>query len=391
VPVVAAVLVLLCAVWFVQAGLVLKRLSEIRTLVKLHPADPASWPKVSAIVPGRDEAATIGAALGTRLDDDYPNLELVVVDDRSTDATPRIIARLTDRDPRVTPVRIDELPPGWLGKLNALEIGTRAATGEWLLISDADIHLEPGTLRKAVAFCEEDGCDFLALVPEFRSKSFAVNVLWSTFVRILAMALTPAGVRDPESKASAGSGSFMLMRRSAYAASPGFEYLRMETADDMALGRIIKQAGGRCEFMNGRDAAWLPSYGSIAEFLRGVEKNGASLAGTPFAAVAAGMVLAGLVEYSPLLTLAAGLATNTPWLAVLGAVATLVATTANVAALYVNTGTFVPALLWPLGWLGMAWGVTRAVWLVHRRGGVVWRDTFYPTAEILAGQRYKLA
>ncbi len=388
--VVATLLAVLCGVWFLQAGLVFKRLSELLTLVDLDPSDPAVWPRVSAIVPGRDEAASIGAALATRLADDYPDLELVVVDDRSTDATPQIIERLAAEDPRVVPLRIDVVPDGWLGKLNALEQGTLAATGEWLLISDADIHFERGTLRKAVAFCEEQGRDFLALVPEFRSESFAVNVLWATFIRILAMSLAPAGIRDPESSASAGSGSFMLIRRSAYDASPGFEYLRMETADDMALGMIIKQSGGRCEFMNGRDAAWLPSYPSVAAFMRGVEKNGSSMAGTPFALVAAGMLLAGLVEYSPLITLAVGLATQTGWLTALGALTALVATTAAVGALWTNTHTFVPALLWPLGWLGMAAGVTRAAWLVHRRGGVVWRDTFYSTEEVLAGQRYKL-
>ncbi len=390
VTVLIGVLTLLCAVWFLQAGVVFKRLSELHTLVDLEPADPAEWPRISAIVPGRDEAASIGTALATRLADDYPELELVVVDDRSTDATPQIIARLAAEDPRVVPIRIDEVPPGWLGKLNALEQGTHAATGEWLLISDADIHFERGTLRKAVAFCEEQGRDFLALVPEFRSQSFAVNVIWATFIRILAMSLSPAAIRDPESSASAGSGSFMLMRRSAYDASPGFEYLRMETADDMALGMIIKQSGGRCEFMNGRDAAWLPSYPSLAAFMRGVEKNGSSLAGTPFPLVAVGMVLAGLVEYSPLIALAAGLATQTGWLTALGVVTTLVATATAVSALWVNTHTFVPALFWPLGWLGMAAGVTRSAWLVHTRGGVMWRDTFYSTEEVLAGQRYKL-
>lgn len=384
------ILAVLCGVWFLQAGLVSKRLSELLTLVDLDPADPAVWPRVSAIVPGRDEAASIGAALATRLDDDYPDLELVVVDDRSTDATPEIIAHMAAEDSRVVPIRVVEVPAGWLGKLNALEQGTHAATGEWLLISDADIHFERGTLRKAVAFCEEQGRDFLALVPEFRSGSFAVNVLWATFIRILAMSLSPAGIRDPESSASAGSGSFMLMRRSAYDASPGFEYLRMETADDMALGMIIKQSGGRCEFMNGRNAAWLPSYPSLAAFMRGVEKNGSSLAGTPLPLVFSGMVLAGLVEYSPLITLGVGLATQTGWLTALGAVTTVVATATAVGALWANTHTFIPGLLWPVGWLGIATGVTRAAWLVHRRGGVEWRDTFYSTEEILDGQRYKL-
>lgn len=383
------VLAALCIVWFLQAGLVFKHLAEIRTLTELPVTEPITWPRVSTIVPARDEAASIGTALQTRLDDDYPDLELIVVDDRSTDDTPAIVAGIAARDPRVVALRVNELPEGWLGKLNALEQGTHAVTGEWLLISDADIHLEPGTLRRAVAFCESSGCDFIALVPEFRSRSFAVNVLWSTFVRILIMAFSPAAIRNPNSKAGMGSGSFMLMRKSAYDTTPGFEHIRMETGDDVALGVMLKQSGARCEFMNGRGAAWLPSYGNMREFLRGIEKNGATFASTPFPLFAAGTLFAGLLEYSPLIALALGVVSGTPWLALLGGVATVVATAANVASLHVGTRTYVPALLWPVGWLGMATGVLRSVWLAHRRGGVEWRGTFYPTDELVRGQRFK--
>jgi len=386
------VLATLCALWFVQAALTITHLIEIRTLARLSPPEPRSWPRVSTIVPARNEARSIAAALETRLTDDYPDLELVVVDDRSNDETPRIVATLAGRDRRLRVIRLDELPEGWLGKLNALEHGVREATGPWLLISDADIHLERGTLRRAVAHCEAEGLDFLALVPEFRSRSIAVNVLWSTFIRVLAMALSPAGVRNPRSKVAAGSGSFMLVRRSVYSASPGFEHLRMETGDDMAFGAMIKRAGGRCDFMNGRDAAWLPSYASIREFYAGVEKNGGTFAGTPFPLVLAVIVAAGILEYSPLLALGVGYATDTGWLALLGGLTTVVATGTACAACQVNTGGIAPALLWPLGWLGMASGVARAALLARKRGGVDWRGTFYfyTTEQLDHGRRFKL-
>ena len=384
------VLAALCVLWFVQALLTIIHLTEIRTLVRLSPPEPPSWPRVSTIVPACNEARAIAAGLETRLTDDYPDLELVVVDDRSTDETPHIVATLADRDERLRVVRIDELPDGWLGKLNALEHGVRKATGPWLLFSDADIHLERGTLRRAVAYCEAEGLDFLALVPEFRSRSIAVNVVWSTFVRVLAMALSPAGVRNPRSKVAAGSGSFMLVRRSIYDASPGFEHLRMETGDDMAFGAMIKRAGGRCDFMSGRDAAWLPGYASLREFYVGIEKNGGTFAGTPFPLVLAVIFFAGILEYSPLIALGVGLATGTGWLALLGALTTVVATATACAAYRVNTGTLAPALLWPLGWLGMASGVARAARLARERGGVDWRGTFYTTEELNRGRRFNL-
>lgn len=383
------VLALLCAIWFAQAWMVFLHLIEMRTLLSLPYHPPAEWPRVTTIVPARDEAESIGAALRTRLDDDYPDLELVVVDDRSVDDTPRIIAELAASDRRVVPIRVEQLPDGWLGKLNALEQGVRAATGDWLLLSDADIHLEPGTLRRAVAFCESTGCDFIALVPEFRSRSFAVNVAWSVFLRILIMVFSPAAIRDPGNKMGMGSGSFMLVRRSTYDATEGFEHIRMETGDDVAFGMMVKHTGARCEFMNGRGAAWLPSYPSMRAFMRGIEKNGATFAGTPFILFALGTLVAGLVEFSPLIALAVALTRGPAWLAWLGAATLVVATAANVASLHVGTRTYVPALLWPLGWLVMAGGVLRSIWLAKRRGGVMWRGTFYRNDELADGQRFK--
>ena len=110
--------------------------------------EPARWPRVSLIVPARDEARDLERAVRTRLTDDYPNLQVILVDDRSTDGTGAIADRLAADDPRVKVVHVTELPAGWLGKLNALHRGVAEADGEWLLFSDADIEFAPGTLRR---------------------------------------------------------------------------------------------------------------------------------------------------------------------------------------------------------------------------------------------------
>lgn len=387
---VAITLALLCAVWLLQTAIVFKHLAELRTLSELNPPSPKTWPRVSAVIPSRNEVDELPAALASRLSDGYPDLELVVVDDRSTDETPAVLARIAASDTRVRPIRIEELPDRWLGKIHALARGVEAATGEWLLVSDADIHFEPDALRRAVALCEAEGLDFLALVPEFRSRSFTVDVLWAVFVRTFSLLCSPKAVRDPRSKASAGSGSFMLARRSAYDRTPGFEWLRMETADDMALGLMMKRAGARCEFMNGRGSARVSIYDSLSEFYRGVEKNAGSLAQRPFIVTFLAMAVAGLVEYSPVLAIIAGVARGVPWLVGVGIVSALLATFSTVAALRRNTGLVGPALLWPIGWALVTSGILRSVWLAKRRGGVVWRETFYPVADLLEGQRYKL-
>jgi hypothetical protein len=390
VTVLAIIVALFCVGWIAQAVRIFRNLAQIRDLAELTPPDPASWPRVSTITPARNEAADLADSLQSRLDDGYPELEIIVVDDRSEDRTPQIASGFAARDPRVRVVRIDELPDGWLGKVNALHRGVDAATGEWLLFSDADIELAPGMLGRAVAHCEDGDLDLLALIPEFRSRSGMVNVLWAVFVRAMALAMSPNAVRDPKSKAAVGSGGFTLVRRSAFDRTPGFEHLRLETADDMALGAMVKAAGGRCDYVNGRRAASVSIYDSVGAFLRGVEKNGSSLAHAPFAAVAAVFALLACVELAPLIALGLGLGAHIGWLAGLGAATTLLATAASIAPMHRNTGMVLPALGWPIGWPIMAFGVLRSAWLVHRRGGVTWRGTFYPIEEVLEAQRFRI-
>ena len=379
-----------CALWVVQAALVFKHLGELRDLAKFSPPDPPHWPTVSVISAARNEAADIADSLASRLSDGYPNLEVIVVDDRSDDPTPEIIAEFARRDPRVRPVRIDELPEGWLGKVHALQRGVETATGEWLLFSDADVGVEPGMLGRAVSHCEAGGFDLLALVPEFRSTSGIFYVLWAIFMRVIAAAIGPAAVRNPSSKTAMGSGSFTLVRRATFDATPGFEHLRLETADDVSLAAMVKGAGGRCDFVNGRHAASVSIYDSLGAFNCGVEKNGSSLASLPFWLVAVVFALLGCLEYSPLVAIAVGFSAGVGWLAWLGVATTALATAATVAPLHRNTGMVWAGLLWPVGWPLMASGVLRSAWLFHRRGGVLWRETFYPKAEILEAQRFKL-
>jgi len=373
-----------CVAWFAQAGLLLLHLTRLRTVALLDAPDPAKWPSISAIVPARDEARAIGEEVRSRLEDGYPELQVIVVDDRSTDATGQVADELAAQDDRVVAVHIEDLPEGWLGKTHALARGIEHATGEWLLVSDADVHFAPGGLRKAMAYCEHNELDFLALVPEFRS-SFVVDVIWTVFMRVLGMFMDPAAVRDPGSKTAMGSGAFMLARRSVFDRTPGYEYLRMETTDDIALGMMMKNAGGRCDFANGYGIASIVIYRNLGEFFRGIEKNAGALARAPFLAVAAGMLVSAYFEFSPFIAMASGVA----WAVWLGAIAALVATLAAAAGLWTNTRTVLPALLWPVGWLIMAGGVLRAAWLFHVRGGLMWRDTFHSKDELLAGQRFR--
>ena len=380
------VIAVLCLLVILETGLVLRNLSHLRSLDKVGAPAPDRWPRVSEIMTARDEAQDVGHAVGSRLSDDYPDFEVILVDDRSSDETGQIAREAGCHDPRFTLVRVDELPAGWLGKVNALHEGYQRATGEWLLFSDGDVIVETGTLRRAIGFCEKEDIDQLALVPSFQSGSFLMDGAWAVFLRGLIAMADPAKVRDPRSKVVLGSGGFNLVRRSAFEATGGFPHLRMETADDVALASIVKQAGGRVEMIDGARHATLANYRSIAELMRGIEKNGSTTAAIPFPLLLVAFVTLGAVLLAP----PAALVVGPGWLRVLGGIALMAYTGSEMYALWRNTRTWAPALIWPLAYLIMAYGMIRSTWLAHRNGGVYWRDTFYSLAELESGRRFTL-
>jgi glycosyltransferase involved in cell wall biosynthesis len=377
---------LLCVIVLVETGLMLRNLSHLRSLHRVTARAPTCWPRVSVIMTARNEVQDVGNAVGSRLADDYPDLEVILVDDRSTDGTGRMARRAAGNDRRFTLVRVDELPTGWLGKVHALQRGYEQATGDWLLFSDGDVIVQPLTLRRAIGYCEQGGIDQLALVPSFQSGSFLTDGAWTVFLRGLIVMVDPAKVRDPKSKIVLGSGGFNLVRRSAYEMTEGFEHLRMETADDVALASLVKQAGGQVEMIDGSRHATLANYRSISELMRGIEKNGSTTATIPFPLFLLAFVALGAVLFAPF----AALATGPGWLRVVGGVTLAVYTGSEMYALWRNARTWAPAVIWPLAYLIMAYGMIRSTWLAHRNGGVYWRDTFYSLAELNTGRRFTL-
>lgn len=363
----------------------LVHLPNLRQLARVTPPEPAEWPRVSVVVPARNEADRIGPALASRLADDYPDLELVLIDDRSDDGTGDVARELAETDPRLRVVRVDDLPHGWLGKTHALSHGVEHASGPWLLFSDADVHIEPGALRRAVALAIAEKTDCLALIPSYGTGSLIFEGMWAHFLVILGAVLDPAAVARSGSKAVVGSGAFTLVRREAFDRTPGFEHLRLETGDDMALAQMLKKAGASCSVLGARGQVSVAIYRTFAEFLRGIEKNGSTTLGPPYPVLALGAAVLFAADYAPFLALAFGPA----WLRLLGLAVIVAQTAAHVAAIHSNTGRWTPGLIWPLGTPLMGYGLMRSAWLVRRRGGVQWRGTFYSNEELLEARRFE--
>jgi hypothetical protein len=362
-------------------------LRSIAAAPRIPPAaEPASWPKVSLIVPARNEESTLAAATAAKLACEYPNLELVLVEDRSTDDTPRVADEIAARDPRVRVIHVRELPEGWLGKLHALDQGVRASTGEWLLFSDADVHLSASLLRRVVAAALHEELDFVPLVPRLGGSSFFLEVAIATFMRLVVAGGRLWQVRNPDSRAAVGGGTFNLVRRSAYDRSPGFEFLRLEVGDDICFGQMMKQSGARCAVFAAPEDVRVQYYATFREMLGGLEKNGFAM--FSYSVRSALLVTSTLcfLELTPLVAVAS------PWWSVR---ATAIVALALMAAAQVVTSRWtlrplVSALVPCLGILLFLFATSRAVVLTLRRGGVPWRGTFYRLEDLRRGKRLEL-
>ena len=213
-----------------------------RTFLKLSAAtDPRSdvprpLPRLSAIVPARNEVRGIGAAVDSILRQDYPDLEVVLVNDRSTDGTGRIIARAAAEHPeRVRAVTVRDLPAGWLGKNHALWLGAQRVTGEWFLFTDADVVFHRTCFRRAVAYAEAEGLDHLTLSPRVTGRSYRLNAFVAFFVYAFLSYQRPHLANDPKSQVGVGIGAFNLIRRSAYTAIGTHAAISLRPDDDVRL------------------------------------------------------------------------------------------------------------------------------------------------------------
>lgn len=389
--------------YVVAAGwlvIVLRVMQGGMTLKKLPPADqlpaPERAPRVSAIIPARDEQDRIETTVRHLFAQRGVELEVIVADDRSSDQTPAILGRLAPEFPRLKVVRIDQLPEGWIGKCHAMHRAAAEATGDWLLFSDGDIHLTVDALARAVACAEQAQADHITLtpsqVPDGRPlpsstpdvhQKHAGNPFFqatmTVFAMILAVYLGRAnrGARD----AMGGVGAFNLVRGTLYRKMGGHEPLRLEVADDMKLGLVVGRAGGRTRALIGADDVQCDWAGTVGQLFKALEKN--LFAGVNFSLPRVlGYTLAVTFLWAGSIAALFYLPHHAALAAALGPM--LFALTGLIPAL-ASGYSLLGGLLTPLGmWLmlGVLWNSTLRT---LRQGGIRWRDTFYPLSLLKQG------
>jgi glycosyltransferase involved in cell wall biosynthesis len=345
-------------------------------------AGAAEWPAVTVITAARDEAARVEEAARSLLTLDYPRLQLVFVDDRSTDGTGAILDRLAASDPRLKVLHVGSIPDGWLGKCHALARGASVAKGAWLLFTDGDVWLEPGTLRRAMVLAEELGADHLAVSADLEIRSLGERIFIGYFSALFYASQKPWDAPDPRSRSHVGIGAFNLVRRDVYDRAGGHERLRMEVVDDMGLGLIVKEAGGRSWFAFHDGFLRVRWHQGVGGLIHGVEKNA-------FAALryrAGETIVAVCFQFMGTWAPVFGWFLPGLWPKVFAA-----AGWAGLAALYYGVSRNLRIRWWdfltaPIGACFFSYAILRSMFFTLRRRGVVWRDTHYGIESLRKGR-----
>jgi len=347
---------------------------KMRNLGDIEPLPEKKRPPVSVIVPARNEERTIRPALLSLLGLEYEPLEVIVINDRSTDGTGQVLNEIKKEYPQLIIHDIDELPAGWLGKNHALHQGARLAGGEFLLFTDADIHFEKSTVGRAMAVMVNEQVDHLALIFKNIARGRLLNAMMIDAGGGLFFLFKPWKASDPKSGRFVGVGAFNLLRTSVYRKIGGHERLKMHPIDDIMLGKIVKRSGFRQECLAGYDFLQVRWYDSPAAMINGLMKNIFALFNFRVLYGTAAILGICLVSILPLwgIFLTAGI---TRIFCALTVAVRLISATSGARLTKSAFGTVPFSLLTPyLNIYIIAKGMLQT--LVNR--GLVWRGTYYP-------------
>jgi glycosyltransferase involved in cell wall biosynthesis len=348
---------------------------------KFAPASDADCPSISILFAARDEEEKLPAALATLMEIDYPGLEVTAVDDRSQDATGRILDEFAAAHPRLRVVHVTQLPSGWLGKPHALQKAYEASTGDWLLFTDADVRFKPDLLRRAIALAKARNLDHLTLMGDVEMVGFWETMLITFFGMAFHIATDPHRVANPNSRAYMGVGAFQLLKRTAYEASGTHRRLAMEVVDDMKLGKIVKQSGFRSGAGIAQDFVVVRWHAGLGNLIRGVTKNFFAAVGYSIALTSIAVTGLLLMNVAPVF----GIIYGEGWIRIF-------ALTALVIALCFHAGVDIGmrvsplyAFTHPLGAVLFSYMLLRSAVVTLKQDGIIWRDTFYPLDELKRG------
>ncbi len=231
-------------------------------------------PKVSILIPSRNEMDVLPASLPRFLGQNYDDYEVILVDDGSSDGTREWLAPLArEHEGKLRVIRLENPPPGWTGKNYALHRAFEQATGEWVLATDADILFHPNALRAGLWIAGREQAELVSIYAFMECRGFWERVLLPGFALLLASIFPAKKINDPASSVALASGGYILMRRNLWASLGGYERIRSEMIDDLNTARIVKHSGHRIFVAATRDLLRTRMYGNFREIWEGLRKN----------------------------------------------------------------------------------------------------------------------
>jgi len=395
--------------WFsriVEAAFGLPHIADIaRPEWDRRPATPNGEPRVSIIVPARNEQESIRQTLQQLLALDYSNYEVIVVNDRSTDdtgqimdavaascgadtrdrvaaaSTPQADAEKNVRATRLKVIHIGELPSGWLGKTHAMWTAGLEATGDWLLFTDADVLFKPDALRRAIAYAEAERADHVVLFPRMIMKRPGEKMMIAFFQALFVFGHRPWKVADPKARDHMGVGAFNLVRRSVYDEIGTYRALRMEVLDDMKLGKVVKNSGFAQRNVFGEDLISLRWAKGAFGIVNNLTKNFFAVLSFQWPRTVASIIGLGFLNLGPFL----GVWLAHGWARVPYAVALL-----SLFLIYygMSVHSAVPPYYFffhPISTSLFMYTLLRSMIHTFSNDGIVWRGTRYPLDELRKG------
>ncbi|MEO8351224.1 MAG: glycosyltransferase family 2 protein [Chthoniobacteraceae bacterium] len=342
------------------------------------PPPPVEPPRCSVIIAARDEEAQIEGTIQSLLAQEGVEIELIVVDDRSSDHTAKIVRTLAIGDERVHLKRVDVLPEDWLGKCHACHLGALAATGDWILFTDADCWLKPDVIVRALRVAERDHADHVTMAAGTKIASVGARAWYLLFLTGLLGWFS--GVNRDRPRAHVGIGAFNLVRAAAYRQCGGYKALRLTVVDDIKLGLLLRRSGKRTRAFLGGDDVECHWGMTVRSMIKIMEKNyfaaldyriGVAVAGALFVTLLVVVLIVSLLSRTAI-GLAAALSPLT---------------------LIVPAGILARRVVWtwpcavcmPFMFLAFLYALLNSTFTTLSRGGIRWRETFYPLANLRAG------
>lgn len=372
-------------IWTMMA-VAIARNSLKTTLLKPYdgPIDPNS-PAVEVVIPALNEELRVESTVAKVLAQDYPHLRLTVVDDRSTDRTGAILDELAKtRSLRV--IHGEPRPIGWVGKTWAIAQGAKGATAEWLLFVDADMGLHPRALATALRRAEEVGADLVSIIARPEVETFWQGAIAVAIGEILFTMYPIHKINDPDSPVALAAGGFILVRREAYEKIGGHEAVRAEIVEDIALGKRMKQSGGKLDVHLAPSLAWTHMYGTFRDLWVGLRKNAFAGMEYQLRKYVTGAIGGQIMAWTPFVAIAIALFYRDLPLGVAG-VCGVLAQAASVAPLipYLRISPlFVFAI--PFGSAAYTAIATASVWN-HYRGRIIWKGVTFSASEVREASR----